>query len=377
MIKKDIHLKNRKKERIKISNIDSFKSALEKEGYKINEFNKEEFKVSLTENFKVDKKVIDKMYSYFNEADITYRADNVSDFIDYIEKIMLFDDEHKKLCEKISKVEMLHIDRIEYDRVPSSQDDVDHIIKVIEEIKPSIARRISEEEKQRLEFLEKEIEKDYLYAKDIELLKKIILTENHDVTEGYNEESKVRTLSIGIPKEINKHYIKAKKGSVEYHQYLSNNVQRMRRLIKNLDKYMKLDKDEKGTFKIDQSDALQDSINIAVAVFDNKEFRAVSGSDEVENYCPAPPIEEAIFKSSKVNKLGKLGIGYNRVNDSEKKIFETIHKQIDKKQLNNYGELILYSKWEPCPSCYYVIYQFSRKHPDIKVKVKFDKKYGE
>ncbi len=92
---------------------------------------------------------------------------------------------------------------------------------------------------------------------------------------------------------------------------------------------MKVDEKEKTTFKIDQSKALQDSINIAVAIYDKKEFRAISGSNDIKNYCTAPPLEKAIFKSSKVNKLGKLGIGYDRVNDSEKKIFEEIHKQIE------------------------------------------------
>ena len=123
--------------------------------------------------------------------------------------------------------------------------------------------------------------------------------------------------------------------------------------------------------------ALQDSINIAVAMYDNKEFKAISGSNDIEDYCKAPPFKEAIFKSSKVNKLGKLGIGYNRVNDSEKKILEEIHKQIEEKELNDYGKLTLYSKWEPCPSCYFVISQFCEKHPKISVEVKYNKKYGE
>ncbi|MDZ5001040.1 hypothetical protein GNF79_18645, partial [Clostridium perfringens] len=155
--------------------------------------------------------------------------------------------------------------------------------------------------------------------------------------------------SIEIPKEINYQYIKSKKGTVEYHQHLSNNIPRMQRLIRNMDKYMKVDEKEKTTFKIDQSKALQDSINIALAIYDNKEFKAISGSNNITNYCIAPPLERAIFKSIKVNKLGKLGVGYNRVNDSEKKIFEEIHKQIEAKVLKNEGNLILYSKWEPCP----------------------------
>ena len=78
-----------------------------------------------------------------------------------------------------------------------------------------------------------------------------------------------------------------------------------------------------------------------------------------------------------MNKLGKLGIGYRRVNDSEKKIFEEIHKQIKNKVLKDKGEIILYSKWQPCQSCYYVISQFCALYPNVKVKVKYDKKYGE
>ena len=49
------------------------------------------------------------------------------------------------------------------------------------------------------------------------------------------------------------------------------------RLIKNLDKY--IIEEEKGTFKINQSIAIQDSVNMAVALFNDMEFRAVSGKD--------------------------------------------------------------------------------------------------
>ena len=205
----------------------------------------------------------------------------------------------------------------------------------------------------------------------------MVLIKKEDAKENYNDKTKIKTISIEIPKQINYHYIKPKKGTVEYHQHLSNNIPRMQRLTKNINKYMKVDEKEKTTFKIDQSKTLQDSINIALAVFDNKEFKAISGSNDITNYCTAPSQDAASFKSSKVNKLGKLGIGYDRVNDSEKKIFEEIHKQIEAKVLKNEGKLILYSKWEPCPSCYFVISQFCKKHPNIKVQVKYSKKYGE
>lgn len=368
---------NRKKERLKINSIDEFKDALKREGYNINEIDEEKFKEKVTKTFSIDSNVTERLHRCINNSEITYRANDIRGFIDYIEKIILFEKEHNKLCEKISEINKLYIDRIEYQREVSSQDNVEDIIKAVEEIKSHVSSTITEEEKARLEALEKEIDEDYLYAKDIELLKKMILSRKETLKEKYNDKTKIKTISIEVPKQIDYQYIPAKRGSVEYHQHISNNIPRMQRLIKNMNKYMKSCGKEKTTFKIDQSKALQDSINIAVAIFDNKEFKAISGSNNISNYCMAPPLEKAVFKSSKVNKLGKLGVGYNRVNDSEKKIFEEIHKQIEVKALKNEGNLILYSKWEPCPSCYSVISQFCKKYPDIKVKVKYSKKYGE
>ncbi|WP_411167551.1 deaminase domain-containing protein [Clostridium sp. MB05] len=377
MAQENLTLKRKKKDRIKINNLKEFKDELKREGYKVNEFDEEKFKKEITKTFEVDKSVTERLHISIKDTETTYKANDIRDFIDYIEKMILFENEHNKLCKKISEIKKLNIDRIEYERETSSQDSVEHIIKAIEEIKSHIYRIKSEEEKIKLEDLEKELDKDYLYAKDIELLKKMVLIRKEGVKEKYNAKTKTKTISIEIPKEINYQYIKSKKGTVEYHQHLSNNIPRMQRLIRNMDKYMKVDEKEKTTFKIDQSKALQDSINIALAIYDNKEFKAISGSNNITNYCIAPPLERAIFKSIKVNKLGKLGVGYNRVNDSEKKIFEEIHKQIEAKVLKNEGNLILYSKWEPCPSCCFVISQFCEKHPNIKVQVKYIKKYGE
>lgn len=369
-------IKNRKKERIKINSINDFINELKREGYKISEFDEEKLKEEVTTTFKVDKNVTERLFKVIKDTEITYRANDIQDFINYIKEMISFENEHNKLCKKISEVKKLHINRMEYERESSTQDNVYNIIIVIEEIKKDISTRASEEEKEKLDSLEKELDKDYLYAKDIELLKKMVIIRKEGVKEKYNYKTKIKTISIEIPREINYQYI-TPKGTVEYHQYLTNNIPRMQRLTKNLDKYMKVDKKEKNTFIIDQSKALQDSINIAVAIYDNKEFRAISGSNNIKNYCIAPQSDQEFFKSSKVNKLGKLGIGYNRVNDSEKKILEEIHKQIEMKLLKNKGNLILYSKWEPCPSCYYVISQFCKTHPNIKVQVKYSKKYGE
>lgn len=377
MAQRTINLKKTKKERIKIKNLNEFKDALKREGYKINELSEEKFKEKITKTFKIDNSVTEKLYSCIKDNEITYKANNIRDFIDYIEKIILFESEHNKLCKKLSKIEKLHIDRIEYERELGSRDNVEHILNVIKKVKSDASKIISDEENEKLDDLEKKLDKDYLYAKDIELLKKMILIRKDCVKEKYNTKTKTKTISIEMPKKINYPYIPVNIGTVEYHQHLSSNIPRIQRLTNNINKYMQFDEKEKTTFKIDQSKALQDSINIAVAVYDNREFKAISGSNNILDYCAAPPPEEAIFKSSKVNKLGELGIGYDRINDSEKKIFEEIHKQIEAKVLKNEGDLILYSKWEPCPSCYFVISQFCGKHPKIKVRVKYSRKYGE
>lgn len=377
VIQRKILSKKRKKERIRIKNLKDFKDVLKKEGYEINEFNEEKFKEEIAKIFGVKNTVIESLYKFIGEAEITYRANDVKDLIDYIKKMVLFENEHNRLYKKISTIRTLIIDRIEYERVPSVQDNVENIIITIEKIANDISGRISEENKIKIRAVEKELDKEYLYAKDIELLKKMVLLRKEGVKETYDHQTKTKTISIEISEKINHEYIKARKGTVEYHECLSNNIPRMQRLIKNMNKYIKMDEKEKTTFKIDQSKALQDTINIAVAIYDEKEFRAISGSNEITGYCSAPPQDVAVFKSSKVNKLGKLGIGYDRVNDSEKKIFEEIHKQIEEKALKNEGNLILYSKWEPCQSCYFVISQFCKKHPNIKVQVKYIKKYGE
>ena len=168
----------------------------------------------------------------------------------------------------------------------------------------------------------------------------------------------------------------AQKGSVEYHQHINSYIPRMRRLIKNMDRYL-IKEEENGIFKINQSSTIQDSVNIAIAIFNGREFRAVSGKNDIKNSCLLIPPGEEKFESCKVNKVGKLGIGYNRVNDSEKKIIEEINNLIDLGKIPSEGELVLYSKWEPCPSCYYVISQFIKKYPNINFKIMYNKEYGD
>lgn len=367
----------RKKQRLKINNINDFKAALRKEGYK--EINLEDikFKENIAKTFNIDNSVVDIMYDSIGNNEITYRADNVKDFIEYILNIKSFQNEHIKLSKKINKIRKLNISRVEYERVTSTQDNVDHMLNDIEKIKNTVSKRINPKDIYRLENLEKQLDKDYIYTKDIELLKKMIGTGSENTSEVYDHDTKTKTISIEIPDEMNYEYIPAKLGSIEYHHHIKNNIPRMKRLRRNIHKYMIVNEDDDKTFNINQTKTLQDTINIAIAIYDNKEFKAISGSNDVAEFCTAPKDKDANFKSSKVNKLGKLGIGYNRVNDSEKKIFEEIHNQIESGEIKDHGDLTLYSKWEPCPSCYHVISQFCEKHKNINVQVKYSKEYGE
>lgn len=368
--------KKTSKKRIKIRDIEDLKKALLEKNIILQSYNELNLKEIFLKDFNIDTNVFNKIYCSIKEGLITYKVEDINDFIDYIKNIIIFEDEHKKLCKKLNKIKILKIDRVEYDRIPSIQDDVEHILKIVDYIKEAISAEIDDEGKLKLNSLEDEVDRDYVYAKDIELLKKIIIYNNNNIKEEYDESSQTKTLLIEVPNNINFDYIKAENGSVEYYQHIKSYIPRMKRLIRNIDKYIEVE-EINGVFKINQSTAIQDSVNMAIAVFNNQEFRAVSGKNDIKNSCKLVSLEEAVFESCKVNKLGKLGIGYNRVNDSEKKIFEYINKKIEDKELNPEGNLTLYTKWQPCPSCYYVISQFINKYPKIDIKVKYYKEYGE
>lgn len=375
MIDKNILPRKRKRDRLKFTNLNDLKKALEKEGYNIS--NDEGLKDKLSMIFNEKKEVIETLYICLKKSDITYKADNIEQLIDYIKSIMLFEDLHNRLCKEIIKMESLIIDRVEYERIVTTQDDVENLICIIQRLANDISKVMDIEDRFRLDKLENEINDKHVYAKDIELLRKMILFNNEFVEQTYDNDSKTKTITIKIPRDISCGYIKAKKGTVEYYEHIKKNIPRMYRLIKNMYKYINIYEKETGTFRVNQSKALQDSINIAVAVYNGKDFKAISGSDEIEGFYESPLPENAAFKSSKVNNKGKLGIGYNRINDSEKKILEEIHRQIKEKLISDKGTITLYSKWEPCPSCYLVIDQFLKKHPNINIEVRYIKKYGE
>ena len=132
-------LNKTKRNRIKINNLDEFKDALKKEVYEINDFNGERFKEELINIFKVDRILIENLYSDFNNPEIIYKVYDIMDLIDYIKKIMLFENEHNKLCRKISKMSKITVYRVEYERKPSVQDDVEYILRIIEKLKKNIS----------------------------------------------------------------------------------------------------------------------------------------------------------------------------------------------------------------------------------------------
>ena len=224
MIERNNKIKSIKKDRIKISSIKDFNKMLQKEDYNVGLLSEIEFKKEIINEFNINNKIYEEIYKILDKGNITYKVRGVKEFIDYIECEIIFEDEHNRLCRKISEVKTLIIDRVEYERILTTQDDVEDILKIIEETKKSVSGKINEEGKVKLESLEDEINRDYIYAKDIELLKRMILFNNKNVKEEYDEKSQTKTLFIDIPKNIGFDYIKAEKGSVEYYQHINKSL---------------------------------------------------------------------------------------------------------------------------------------------------------
>ena len=234
MIERNNKIKSIKKDRIKIRTIKDLNKVLQDENYNISVVTEEEFKGKFANKFNINNNLCEEIYRTLNNGNITYKVNGIKGFIDYIESVIVFEDEHNKLCEKISKITTLIIDRVEYERILTTQDDVEHILKVIEETKKSISRKINEEGKVKLEVLEREINGNCVYTKDIELLKRMILFNNENFKEEYDEKSQTKTLFIQIPQKIDFDYVKAEKGTVEYYQHIKSYIPRMKRLIKNI-----------------------------------------------------------------------------------------------------------------------------------------------
>ncbi|WP_294407318.1 deaminase domain-containing protein [uncultured Clostridium sp.] len=371
-----------KKIRIDISSIEDLVKALNNEGYNVqvlDDTDKDDFKKKISVILNIKEKTAEQIYSCISAGERNYRTDNIEDFVDYMEKIIEHDEMQNKLWNKISAIDRLKIQRIEYERKPCIADDVEHMLKHIENVRNNMFGRLAEDELKGIVEVEEKLDSEYVYTKDIELLKKMIIHDENCVENTYEEQLSRKTIYIDMPHKFNSDYIKPEKGTVEYHEHITRNIPRIKRLVRNVHKYMECvdEDDDRKVFVINQSMTLQDSINVAVAYYDGREFKAISGSNDVEDYCTSPDENKAAFTSSKVNRLGKLGVGYKREFDSEKKIVEEIHRLIEEKEIEDKGTLIMYSRWEPCPSCCYAISQFCAQHPDIDFQLKFGRKYGE
>ena len=156
----------RKKLRINIKTIDELEKAMKNEGYDVASFgnlNVEEFKSEICNLVNIKPNVAEHIYFNMSqcEREISYRSNNVQDFLDYMEKITEIKEYEKILWKKIRKVDKIHIDRIEYDRKPSIQEDVEHMINAIKNVKNTICGKIDEYEKLRLYELETGIDENY------------------------------------------------------------------------------------------------------------------------------------------------------------------------------------------------------------------------
>ena len=126
--------KKTSKKRIKIRDIEDLKKALLEKKIILQSYNELNLKEIFLKYFNIDTNVFNNIYCSIKEGLITYKVEDINDFIDYIKNIIIFEDEHKKLCEKLNKIKILKIDRVEYDRIPSIQDDVEHILKIVDYI---------------------------------------------------------------------------------------------------------------------------------------------------------------------------------------------------------------------------------------------------
>lgn len=342
--------------KIKIQSISDFRKIIE------------ENKTDIDENAK------NMIEDALKNSDIEYRAYDIYDFIDYLEKKNLFKEELYKLFDVLTTVCNITIKRTEYEKVRIKAPDVSYLENEVLKAHKNILSVKNSDIENDIEKLDYEISRKCIYAKDIELLKKIILFNNPNVDEKYDYKKRQRTLFIKKPSVFTMDFIKFKLGSIEYHNFLNDSVIRIKRLILNIKKYIK--ESDSTSIEINQSSAIQDSVNVAKVNFSDKEFKALSGNDEVEGFIKAPDKNAQRFKSFRVNRLCEIGTGYDRFCDSEKKIFEKIDEQIEKKMIMDEGKIILKSRWEPCPSCYYVMQQFIEKHPNIKIKVLYLNDYG-
>ena len=98
MIERSDKVKRIKKDRVKIRTISDFNKVLKNENYNISILTEEDFKREVANKFNINNKLCEEIYRTLTNGNITYKVNGIKGFIDYIESVIIFEDEHNKLC---------------------------------------------------------------------------------------------------------------------------------------------------------------------------------------------------------------------------------------------------------------------------------------
>lgn len=85
------------------------------------------------------------------------------------------------------------------------------------------------------------------------------------------------------------------------------------------------------------------------------------------------PQHQSNFEVIQTNARREYGQGFHRSNDTEYKLLEELSRHLNPQ---DQGQIYLYTTLEPCLSCDYVIIQFSKKYPYIKMRIYYQKSYN-
>lgn len=89
-------------------------------------------------------------------------------------------------------------------------------------------------------------------------------------------------------------------------------------------------------------------------------------------YVLVPSKHKRRFNSIITNREREFGKGHRRVIDTEYKLLEKLASTI---QTNEVGHINLFTYYEPCLSCDYVIIQFQKCYPRISMSIYFEEEY--
>lgn len=90
------------------------------------------------------------------------------------------------------------------------------------------------------------------------------------------------------------------------------------------------------------------------------------------DYVLTPEKEAQTFQTFHTNRKREIKIGTPREYDTEYKLLEKIATHLKPEAQ---GKIVLYTYYEPCLSCDYVIIQFINRFKKIKMDVYFEKEY--